>query len=99
MHLQRDKWHHSFPYQQAEVRREQQNIKIPDDLLDFRDSTILMKELYYAVKKLKQKNHEDRMESLMRCSSMPVNQHHISFRKFLTKHGKKAPSHSYEEKQ
>ena len=44
-----------LPYQQAEVRREQRNIKIPDDLPDLMDSTISMEELNYAMKKLKQK--------------------------------------------
>ena len=44
-----------LPYQPAEVRREQRNIKIPDDLPDLMDSTISMKELNYAMKKLNQK--------------------------------------------
>ena len=44
-----------LPYQQAEVRREQRNIKIPDDLPDLMDLTISMEELTYAMKKLKQK--------------------------------------------
>ena len=44
-----------LPYQQAEVRREQRNIKIPGDLPDLMDSTISMEELNYAMKKLKQK--------------------------------------------
>ena len=44
-----------LPYQQVEVRREQRNIKISDDLPDLMDSTISMEELNYAMKKLKQK--------------------------------------------
>ena len=44
-----------LPYQQAEVRKEQRNIKIPDDLPDLMDSTISIGELNYAMKKLKQK--------------------------------------------
>ena len=38
-----------LPYQQAEVRREQRNIKIPDDLPDLMDSTISMEEMDYAM--------------------------------------------------
>ena len=38
----------------AEVRREQRNIKIPDDLPDLMDATISLEELNYAMKKLKQ---------------------------------------------
>ena len=34
-----------LPYQQTEVRREQRNIKIPDDLPDLMDSTYLLKSL------------------------------------------------------
>ena len=41
-----------LPYQQAEVRREQRNIKIPNDLPDLMDSTISMEKLNYAMKKL-----------------------------------------------
>ena len=44
-----------LPYQQAEVRREQRDIKIPDNLPDLMDSTISMEKLNYAMKKLKQK--------------------------------------------
>ena len=44
-----------LPYQQAEVRRKQRNIKIPDDLPDLKNSTIPVEELNYAMKKLKQK--------------------------------------------
>ena len=42
-----------LPYQQAEVRREQRNIKIADDLPDLMDSTISMEEMDYAMKRLK----------------------------------------------
>ena len=41
-----------LPYQQAEVRREQRNIKIRNDLPDLMDSTISMEKLNYAMKKL-----------------------------------------------
>ena len=44
-----------LPYQQAKVRREQRNIKIPDDLPDLMDLTISIEKLNYAMKKLKQK--------------------------------------------
>ena len=44
-----------LPYQQAEVRKEQRNIKEPVDSPDLMDSTISMEELYYAIKKLKRR--------------------------------------------
>ena len=44
-----------LPYQQAEVRKEQRNIKEPVDSPDLMDSTISMEELNYAIKKLKRR--------------------------------------------
>ena len=44
-----------LPYQQAEVRKEQRNIKEPVDSPDVMDSTISMEELNYAIKKLKRR--------------------------------------------
>ena len=44
-----------LPYQQAEVRSEQRNIKIPEDLPDLMDLTISMEELNYALKKTETK--------------------------------------------
>ena len=40
-----------LPHQQAEVRKEQRNIKEPVDSPDLMDSTISMEELNYAIKK------------------------------------------------
>ena len=37
-----------LPYQQAEVRREQRNIKIPDELPGLMDSTISIEELEHV---------------------------------------------------
>ena len=44
-----------LPYQQAEVRKEQRNIKEPVDSPDLTDSTISMEVLSYAIKKLKRR--------------------------------------------
>ena len=44
-----------LPHQQAEVRKEQRNIKESADLPDLMDSTISIEELNYAIKKLKRK--------------------------------------------
>ena len=55
MHLQEVSDITVLPYQQAEVRGEQRNIKIPNDLPDLMDSTISMEVLNYAMQKLKQK--------------------------------------------
>ena len=44
-----------LPYQQAEVRKEQRNIKEPVDSPDIMDSTISMEELNYAIKKTEAK--------------------------------------------
>ena len=44
-----------LPYQQAEVHKEQRNIKEPVDSPDLMDSTISMEELNYAIKKTETK--------------------------------------------
>ena len=88
-----------LPYQQAEVRREQRNIKIPDDLPDLMDATISMEELNYAMKKLKQMKSPGQdgitNEMLINAGKPAL----YKLLEFSTKHGKKAPSHTHGEKQ
>ena len=88
-----------LPYQQAEVRREQRNIKIPDDLPDLMDSTISMEEMDYAMKRLKQRKSPGpdgiTNEMLINAGKPAL----YKLLEFSTKNGKKAPSYSHGEKQ
>ena len=87
-----------LPYQQAEVRKEQRNIKEPVDSPDLMDSTISMEELNYAIKKLKRRKSPgpDGITNEMIYAGNPAL---YKLLEIFNKHGKKAPSHSHGEKQ